>query len=169
MASNPLMVQSTTSAALVAEFSGLSADHVEYTSESGVRAMAAGGTVAVLLPGAFVALDETQKPPVAALRTAGLPMAVASDCNPGTSPMLSLRAAMTLACSQFRLTPEEALAGATRVAAQALGLGAETGTLEVGKLADLAVWDIERPAELSYWLGGSLLHSSWRAGVPVVA
>jgi imidazolonepropionase len=156
-------------AALAASHGALSADHLEFTSQAGVEAMARAGTVAVLLPGAFVALAETRKPPVAALRAAGVPMAVASDCNPGTSPMLSLRAAMNLACSQFRLTPEEALAGATRVAARALGLAAETGTLETGKLADLAVWDIERPAELSYWLGGGLLHRSWRAGVPVVA
>lgn len=156
-------------AALAASYGALSADHLEFTSQAGVEAMAKAGTVAVLLPGAFVALAETQKPPVAALRAAGVSMAVASDCNPGTSPMLSLRAAMNLACSQFRLTPEEALAGATRVAAQALGLAAETGTLEVGKVADLAVWDIERPAELSYWLGGGLLYRSWRGGVPVVA
>ncbi|MDO8296178.1 MAG: imidazolonepropionase [Caulobacter sp.] len=156
-------------AGLAALYGALSADHLEFTSQAGVEAMARAGTVAVLLPGAFVALAETRRPPVAALRAAGVPMAVASDCNPGTSPMLSLRAAMNLACSQFRLTPEEALAGATRVAAQALGLAAETGTLEAGKLADLAVWDIERPAELSYWLGGGLLHRSWRAGVPIMA
>jgi len=156
-------------AALAARYGALSADHLEFTSQAGVEAMAAAGTVAVLLPGAFVALAETQKPPVAALRAAGVAIAVASDCNPGTSPMLSLRAAMMLACSQFRLTPEEALAGVTRVAARALGLAAETGTLEPGKAADLAVWNIERPAELSYWLGGGLLHRSWRAGTPVVA
>ncbi|MFZ5671045.1 MAG: imidazolonepropionase [Pseudomonadota bacterium] len=156
-------------AALAARFGALSADHLEFTSEAGVAAMAKAGTVAVLLPGAFVALAESQRPPVAALRAAGVPMAVASDCNPGTSPLLSLRAAMNLACSQFRLTPEEALAGTTRVAARALGLAAETGTVEAGKLADLAVWNIERPAELAYWLGGDLLHRSWRAGVPVTA
>ncbi|MES2035458.1 MAG: imidazolonepropionase [Pseudomonadota bacterium] len=156
-------------AALAASHGALSADHLEYTSAEGVAAMARAGTVAVLLPGAFVALAETQRPPVAALRAAGVAMAVASDCNPGTSPMLSLRAAMMLACSQFRLTPEEALAGVTRNAARALGLAADTGTLEAGKLADLAVWDIERPAELSYWLGGALLHKSWRAGVPIVS
>ncbi len=156
-------------AALAARYGALSADHLEFTSQAGVEAMAAAGTVAVLLPGAFVALAETQKPPVAALRAAGVAMAVASDCNPGTSPMLSLRAAMMLACSQFRLTPEEALAGTTRIAAKALGLAAETGTLEPGKAADLAVWDIERPAELSYWLGGGLSHRSWRGGTPVVA
>jgi imidazolonepropionase len=156
-------------AALAARYGALSADHLEFTSQAGVEAMAKAGTVAVLLPGAFVALAETQKPPVDALRAAGVGMAVASDCNPGTSPMLSLRAAMMLACSQFRLTPEEALAGTTRVAAKALGLAADTGTLEPGKAADLAVWDIERPAELSYWLGGRLLHRSWRGGTPVVA
>ena len=156
-------------AALAARYDALSADHLEHTSDAGVAAMAAAGTVAVLLPGAFVALAETKKPPVAALRGAGVAMAVASDCNPGTSPMLSLRAAMMLACAQFRLTPEEALAGVTRNAATALGLAAETGALEAGKLADLAVWDIERPAELSYWLGGSLLHKTWRAGVPIVS
>ena len=156
-------------AALAASHGALSADHLEFTSQAGVEAMAKAGTVAVLLPGAFVALAETRKPPVAALRAAGVDMAVASDCNPGTSPLLSLRAAMMMACAQFRLTPEEALAGVTRNAARALGLAAETGTLEAGKLADLACWDIERPAELSYWLGGKLLSRSWRAGVPVVA
>ncbi|MDP1630793.1 MAG: imidazolonepropionase [Caulobacter sp.] len=156
-------------AALAASYGALSADHLEFTAQAGVEAMARAGTVAVLLPGAFVALAETREPPVAALRAAGVPMAVASDCNPGTSPLLSLRAAMMLACSQFRLTPEEALAGTTRVAAQALGLAARAGTLEAGKAADLAAWDIERPAELSYWLGGDLLHRSWRGGVPVVA
>lgn len=156
-------------AALAASHGALSADHLEFTSHAGVEAMARAGTVAVLLPGAFVALAETQKPPVAALRAAGVDMAVASDCNPGTSPLLSLRAAMMMACAQFRLTPEEALAGVTRNAAKALGLATETGTIETGKLADLACWDIERPAELSYWLGGRLLSRSWRAGVPVVA
>jgi imidazolonepropionase len=156
-------------AALAASHGALSADHLEFTSQAGVEAMAKAGTVAVLLPGAFVALAEMQKPPVAALRAAGVEMAVASDCNPGTSPLLSLRAAMMMACAQFRLTPEETLAGVTRNAARALGLGAETGTLEAGKLADIACWDIERPAELSYWLGGKLLSRSWRAGVPVVA
>ena len=121
------------------------------------------GTVAVLLPGAFVTLAESQKPPVAALRAAGVPIAVASDCNPGTSPLLSLRAAMQLACAQFGLTPEESLAGATRNAARALGLQ-DVGVLATGMKADLACWDIERPAELCYWLGGSLLHRSWKAG-----
>ncbi len=155
-------------AALAAKHGALSADHLEYTGRAGVEALARAGTVAVLLPGAFVALAETQKPPVEALRAAGADMAVASDCNPGTSPLLSLRAAMHLACVQFKLTPEEAIAGATRNAAKALGLAAETGTLEAGKLADVAVWDIERPAELCYWLGGALLHKSWRAGRPIV-
>jgi imidazolonepropionase len=154
-------------AALAARFKALSADHLEFSSHAGVQALAEAGTVAVLLPGAFVTLAETQKPPVAALRAAGVPMAVASDCNPGTSPLLSLRAAMQLACAQFGLTPEESLAGATRNAARALGL-AKVGTLEAGKAADLACWNVERPAELSYWLGGSLLHRSWKAGRAVV-
>lgn len=154
-------------AALAARFGALSADHLEFTSHAGVEVLAKAGTVAVLLPGAFVTLAETQKPPVAALRAAGVPMAVASDCNPGTSPLLSLRAAMQLACAQFGLTPEESLAGATRNAAKALGLR-EVGTLEAGKQADLACWDIERPAELCYWLGGRLLHRSWKAGRAVV-
>jgi imidazolonepropionase len=154
-------------AALAARYGALSADHLEFTSQAGVDALAKAGTVAVLLPGAFVTLAETRKPPVAALRAAGVPMAVASDCNPGTSPLLSLRAAMQLACAQFGLTPEESLAGATRHAAKALGLS-DVGTLAVGKQADLACWDIERPAELCYWLGGSLLHRSWKAGWPVV-
>ncbi|MDA0705125.1 MAG: imidazolonepropionase [Proteobacteria bacterium] len=139
-------------AALAAKFSALSADHLEYTSMAGVQAMRAAGTTAVLLPGAFVSLNETQLPPVAALRAANIPMAVATDCNPGTSPLLSLRAAMALATRVFGLTPEEALAGATRNAARALGL-ADRGTLAVGNRADLAVWDISHPHDLSYWLG----------------
>ena len=140
-------------AELAAEFGALSADHLEYTSERGVRALADAGSVAVLLPGAFLTLRETQAPPVDALREHGVPIAVASDCNPGTSPVSSVRAAMNLATSLFRLTPEECLAGVTREAARALGLHADRGTLEVGKRADLAVWDIEHPAELAYWLG----------------
>jgi imidazolonepropionase len=114
--------------------------------------MADAGTVAVLLPGAFLTLGETQLPPIAALRERGVPIAIASDCNPGTSPICSLRIAMMLATRQFRLTPEECLAGATRVAAKALGLD-DRGTLEVGKRADLAIWDVSHPRELAYWYG----------------
>ncbi|MEY3359233.1 MAG: imidazolonepropionase [Pseudomonadota bacterium] len=143
-------------AALVAEFSGLSADHVEYSSEDAVRRMAAAGTVAVLLPGAFHVLRETQQPPIEAFRRHHVPMAVATDCNPGTAPLLSLRLAMGLACTHFRLTPEEALRGATIHAARALGLH-DRGTLAVGQRADFAVWDIRHPSELCYWLGGDLL------------
>ena len=143
-------------AALVAEFSGLSADHVEYSSEDAVRRMATAGTVAVLLPGAFHVLRETQQPPIEAFRRHHVPMAVATDCNPGTAPLLSLRLAMALACTHFRLTPEEALRGATIHAARALGLH-DRGTLAIGQRADFAVWDIRHPAELCYWLGGDLL------------
>ena len=139
-------------AALAAKFNALSADHLEYTSPQGVDAMAASGAVAVLLPGAFLTLGETQLPPIDAMRHKGVPIAVATDCNPGTSPICSLRTAMMLAARQFRLTPEECLAGATRVAAQALGLN-DRGTLETGKRADLAVWDIGHPRELAYWVG----------------
>ena len=150
-------------AALVAGYDGLSADHVEYTGEAGVRAMAAHGTVAVLLPGAFHVLRETKLPPVALLREHGVPMAVATDCNPGTSPLLSLRQAMQLACTHFRLTPDEALRGATVHAAQALGL-ADRGMLREGLRADLVAWDIAHPAELCYWLGGALATRVFVAG-----
>ena len=143
-------------AALVAEFSGLSADHVEYSSEDDVRRMAEAGTVAVLLPGAFHVLRETQQPPVDGFRRHQVPMAVATDCNPGTAPLLSLRLAMGLACTHFRLTPEEALRGATVHAARALGLN-DRGRLAMGQRADFALWDIRHPAELCYWLGGDLL------------
>ncbi len=151
-------------AALAARHGALSADHIEYASEAGVRAMAEAGVVAVLLPGAFLMLRETRLPPIAALREHGVAMAVATDCNPGTSPLTSMTAAMTLACVQFRLTPEEALAGTTRNAARALGLQGEIGTLAVGMIADLAVWDIARPAELAYWLGKPLLRHRYVAG-----
>ncbi len=151
--------------ALAAAHGALSADHVEHIDEAGVVAMAAAGTVAVLLPGAFLMLRETTPPPVDLFRRHGVAMAVATDCNPGTSPLASMTAALNLACVQFRLTPEEAVAGATRHAAAALGLSAEIGTLEAGKAADLAAWDVERPAELCYWLGKPLLHRRWRAGV----
>jgi imidazolonepropionase len=139
-------------AALAAEFGALSADHLEYTSPSGVTAMAAAGAVAVLLPGAFLTLGETRLPPIAALREAGVPLAVASDCNPGTSPICSIRNAMMLAARLFKLTPEECLAGTTREAARALGRG-DRGTLETGKRADLAIWDVSHPRELAYWIG----------------
>ncbi len=140
-------------AELAAQFNALSADHLEYTSPKGVRALSRSKSVAVLLPGAFLTLGETQLPPVSELRAGNVPMAVATDCNPGTSPICSLRTAMMLACRLFKLTPEESLAGATRVAAQALGLADDRGTLEVGKRADIATWDISHPRELAYWTG----------------
>lgn len=152
-------------AALAARYGALSADHVEHTGEAGVRAMAEAGVVAVLLPGAYLMLRETTPPPVALMRTHRVAMAVATDCNPGTSPLASMTAAINLACVQFRLTPEESLAGATRIAARALGLEAEIGTLAAGKAADLAVWDITRPAELAYWLGKPLLARRMVGGV----
>lgn len=140
-------------AELAAYFKALSADHLEYTSSKGVRALSDAGSVAVLLPGAFLTLGETQLPPIDELRDNGVPIAIATDCNPGTSPICSLRTAMMLACRLFRLTPEECLAGATRNAAHALGLQDDRGTLEVGKRADIAVWDISHPRELAYWTG----------------
>lgn len=144
-------------AALVAEFGGLSADHIEYLDDAGVEAMRVAGTVAVLLPGAFYFLRETQKPPVAALRAAGVPMAVSTDLNPGTSPFASIRLAMNQACVLFGLSPEEALAGTTRHAAQALGRGHSHGKLALDHVADLLLWDIEHPAEIVYGLGVNLL------------
>ena len=140
-------------AELAASYHALSADHLEYTSSNGVQALAAAGSVAVLLPGAFLTLGETQRPPVESLRESNVPIAVATDCNPGTSPVCSLRAAMSLATSLFKLTPEECLAGVTREAARALGLLHDRGTLETGKRADIAVWNIGHPRELTYWLG----------------
>ena len=144
-------------AALAARYQALSADHIEHANEEGVAALAAAGVVAVLLPGAYLMLRETKAPPIDFLRRYGVRMAVATDCNPGTSPVASMTAALNLACVQFRLTPEEALAGATREAARALGMSGEIGTIENGKAADLAIWDISRPAELSYWLGKPML------------
>ncbi len=141
-------------AALAARFGGLSADHVEYSSAAGIAAMAQAGTVAVLLPAAFLMLGETTRPPIAAFRAHGVPMAVATDCNPGTSPMLSLRLAMALACMQFGLTPLEALRGSTVTAARALGLH-DRGQLQPGLRADLLHWPDERPEALAYWLGGA--------------
>lgn len=142
-------------AALAACFGALSADHLEYASEVGVRAMAAAGTVAVLLPGTSYFLRRKQLPPVGLLRSHGVPIALATDCNPGSSPSCSILLMLNLACTLFGLTPEEALAGITCHAAQALGLSATQGTLEVGKDADFALWDIEEPAELAYALGAN--------------
>jgi len=140
-------------AELAARYRALSADHLEYVSAGGARALADSGTVAVLLPGAYFTLRQTTPPPVPLLRQAGVAMAVATDCNPGTSPCTSLLLTLNMACTLFGLTPEEALSGATRHAAQALGMLDEVGTLEVGKRADFALWDIDRPAELCYGLG----------------
>ena len=150
-------------AALAARFEALSADHLEYAKEAGVRAMAAAGTVAVLLPGAFYTLRERQLPPVDLFRRHRVPIALATDCNPGSSPVTSLLAILNLACNLFGLTPEEALAGVTRHAARALALG-DRGTLAVGKRADLALWRIHRPAELSYWFGFAPLEIVLRDG-----
>ncbi|MGN6092003.1 MAG: imidazolonepropionase [Luteibacter jiangsuensis] len=154
-------------AALVAHYGGLSADHLEWTSDDGVRAMAEAGTVAVLLPGAYYALRDTRPPPIDAFRRHNVAMAVATDLNPGTSPLLSLRLAMGMACTLFRLTPEEALRGATVNAARALGL-ADRGTLAAGQRADLAVWNIRHLPELCYWIGGDLLRESWLGGERVL-
>jgi len=140
-------------AELVARHGGLSADHLEHLSEEDIAAMARAGTVAVLLPGAYYYLRETTMPPIAALRAAGVPMAVATDCNPGTSPLTSLLLALNMACTLWRLTPQEALLGVTAHAARALGLQDEIGTLTVGKRADLALWNIARPADLAYAMG----------------
>ncbi|MEA3040721.1 MAG: imidazolonepropionase [Sphingomonadales bacterium] len=140
-------------AALAADYGALSADHLEHADEAGVGAMARAGMVAVLLPGAFYALRETKKPPMDLLRRHGVPMAVASDCNPGTSPVLSPTLMLSMACTLFGLTPEEALAGMTVNAARALGLEKEVGTISTGKAADLCVWRVSRPAELAYWIG----------------
>lgn len=140
-------------AALVAEFGGLSADHLEFIDEAGIVAMAKAGTVGVLLPGAFYFLRDTHVPPIDLMRKHGVAMAVATDCNPGSSPLTSLLLAMNMVCTLFRMTPLEALRGATINAAKALGVDAKAGTLEVGKACDLAVWDIEHPSELSYAIG----------------
>ncbi|MGO4551749.1 imidazolonepropionase [Lysobacter sp. 2RAF19] len=153
-------------AGLSAEFGGLSADHVEHTNAAGVRAMAANGTVAVLLPGAFHVLRDTQLPPLELFRAHGVPMAVATDCNPGTSPLLSLRQAMQLACTHFRLTPEEALRGATTHGARALGLR-DRGQLRVGMRADFVAWHVRHPSELCYWLGGNLVQSVHAGGARI--
>jgi imidazolonepropionase len=150
-------------ARLAAEFGALSVDHLEYTDEDGVAAMAQSGSVAVLLPGAYYTLRETQLPPVELFRRHGVPMAVATDANPGTSPMTSLLLAMNMAATLFRLRVDEIIAGTTREAARALGKLNEAGTIEAGKYCDLAIWDIERPAELVYRLGFNPLHGRiWR-------
>jgi imidazolonepropionase len=150
-------------ASLAAEFSALSADHLEHTGDAGVAAMAEAGTVAVLLPGAFYFLRETAKPPVELFRAHGVAMALATDCNPGTSPLTSLLLTMNMGATLFRMTVVECLAGVTREGARALGILAEAGTIEVGKSCDLAIWDIERPAELVYRMGFNPLHSRvWR-------
>ncbi|MCI3947790.1 imidazolonepropionase [Pseudomonas syringae] len=150
---------------LAARYKALSADHLEFMTEDDAIAMAAAGTVAVLLPGAFYFLRETQLPPMDALRKHGVPIAIATDLNPGTSPGLSLRLMLNMACTLFRMTPEEALAGVTFNAAKALGMSATHGSLEVGKVADFVAWNIERPADLAYWLGGDLDKRIVRHGV----
>jgi imidazolonepropionase len=150
-------------AKLAAEHGALSADHLEYTDKDGVAAMARSGTVAVLLPGAFYVLREKQVPPVNELRGKGVPMAIATDCNPGTSPITSLLVVMNMAATLFRLTIHEAVAGVTREAARALGRLNEIGTLEQGKWCNLAIWDIDRPAELVYRIGFNPLYARvWR-------
>lgn len=150
---------------LAARYHALSADHLEFMTEDDAIAMGAAGTVAVLLPGAFYFLRETQLPPMDALRRQGVNIAIATDLNPGTSPALSLRLMLNMACTLFRMTPEEALAGVTLNAAKALGLGDTHGSLEVGKVADFVAWKIERPADLAYWLGGDLDKRIVRHGV----
>nr|WP_246367693.1 imidazolonepropionase [Aurantimonas endophytica] len=153
-------------AALAARYGALSADHLEYLSQEGVDALAEAGTVAVLLPGAFYTLRERQAPPVAALREAGVPMALATDCNPGSSPLTSPLLAMNMGSTLFGLTPEEALAGVTREAARSLGLADELGTIAAGKCAEFAVWDVEHPAELAYRIGFNPLHRVIRDVAP---
>ncbi|MEJ2814917.1 imidazolonepropionase [Caulobacter sp. CCG-8] len=153
-------------AALAAEFGALSADHLEHLDAAGIAAMAKAGTVAVLLPGAFYFVRETRLPPIEALRAAGVPMALATDCNPGTSPLTSLLLTMNMAATLFRMTVDECLAGVTREAARAIGRLESVGTLEVGKACDLAVWDIERPAELVYRMGFNPLHARvWKGEI----
>jgi imidazolonepropionase len=140
-------------AALAARHRALSADHLEYLSEDGARAMAEAGTVAVLLPGAFYALRETKLPPMDLLRELGIPIAIATDLNPGSSPLVSATLAMNMACTLFGLTPAEALAGMTRHGAKAMGVEQETGMLREGLAADIAVWDVTQPAAIAYWIG----------------
>jgi len=153
-------------AALAARYGAISADHLEYIDEAGVREMAAAGTVAVLLPGAFYFLREKRLPPMDLFRKHGVPIAISTDCNPGTSPVTSLLLMLNMACTLFRMTPEQALAGVTRNAARALGLSASRGTLEAGKQADFVVWDIEEPAELAYRFGFNPAVEIVQAGIP---
>jgi imidazolonepropionase len=155
-------------AALAARFHALSADHLEYADEDGIAAMARAGTVAVVLPGAFYFIRERQLPPIDAMRRHGVPIAIATDCNPGTSPLTSLLLAMNMAAILFRLTVDECIAGVTRNAARALGLFDQTGSLDAGKACDLAIWDIEQPAELVYRMGFDPLHARvWRGAIDV--
>ncbi len=154
-------------ASLAAQFRALSADHLEYTDDAGIAAMAGAGTVAVILPAAFLVLREKQAPPIAALRAAGVPMAIASDLNPGTSPLLSVRLAMGLAVNLFGMTVDEALLGATAHASRALGLGTDAGVLDVGARADIARWAVDRPDALAYWLGGELCQETIAGGLTV--
>ncbi len=155
-------------ASLAAEYRALSVDHLEYLTDQGIAAMARAKTVAVLLPGAFYCLRESQMPPVAELRSARIPLALSTDSNPGTSPVVSLLLMLNMACTLFRLTPEEALAGITREGARALGLQDRIGTLETGKQADFVLWDIEHPAELAYALGHKPCRRVVRKGCPVL-
>ena len=150
-------------AVLAARFGALSADHLEYANAAGIAAMAASGTIAVLLPAAFYFLRATQLPPIDLLRHHGVPIAIASDCNPGSSPMLSPLLVLNMACTLFRMTPEEALAGMTRNAARALGFK-DRGTLAPGQIADFAIWEVSRPAELAYWMGEEPLRHLVKSG-----
>ncbi|MFC1577863.1 imidazolonepropionase [Thermodesulfobacteriota bacterium] len=154
-------------ASLAARYGALSADHLEYVSEEGIKAMAASGTVAVLLPGAFYFLRETRLPPIDLMRSHGVPIALSTDCNPGSSPTTSLLLMLNMACTLFRMTPEEALAGITRNGARALGLQDRIGTLEQGKDADFVLWDITEPAELAYRIGFNPLQQVVRQGSPI--
>jgi len=151
-------------AALAAEFDALSADHLEHVDEEGVMAMARSGTVAVMLPGAFYFLRDTHVPPIDLFRKHGVPMAVATDCNPGSSPTTHLPLMMNMACTLFRMTPAEALLGVTRHAARALGLADTHGTVELGKVADLCLWEVDHPAELSYAIAASPLRARFHGG-----
>ena len=153
---------------MAARYHALSVDHLEYLDSAAMALMKERGTTAVLLPGAFYYLREKQPPPVDHLRAHEIPIAVATDCNPGTSPMTSLPLAMNMACTLFRLTPEEAFLGVTRNAARALGIENDYGTLAVGKMADLAIWDLNHPASLSYYLGYSPLVQLVKHGLPVI-